>query len=108
MDQSVERSEILETQINMEDLPEAIADLRDAFADSSKQSRLENQRFEERLNKALQFQTKSPSQLKSPYKRLLPPPVSLEDHLNVLQQTLEQSRREDSRFESCLKQALEE
>ena len=107
--QQVDEFETKKRLSNVEEIPEAIADLRDAMFYTSKQSQLEDQEFEEKLHKALTFQPIHSQTLKSPPKKLkLLPPDNLEDHLNLLERTLNHSRREDIHFESFLKRAMEE
>lgn len=108
-DQQVDEFETKKLSSNVEEIPEAIADLRDAMFYTSKQSQLEDQEFEEKLHKALTFQPMRSQPLKSPPKKLkLLPPDNLEDHFNLLERTLDHSRREDIHFESFLKRAMEE
>jgi len=76
---------------------------------TSKQSQLEDQEFEKKLHKALTFQPMRSQPLKSTSKKMkLLPPGNLDDHFNLLERTLDRSRREDIHFESFLKRAMEE
>ena len=108
-DQPVDRFENNDLISKIEEIPEAIADLRDTMFCTSKQSQLEDQEFEEKLHKALTIQPMRSQPLKSTPKKLkLLPPGNLEDNFNLLERTLDRSRREDIHFESFLKRAMEE
>lgn len=86
------------------DLPESIATLCNAIADTSRQSRKENTFFESILLHVLTPEKKSVK--RSPVKQLSATPVSIEDHLDLLERRLQQSRSENKQFESYLKRAL--
>ena len=86
------------------DLPESIATLCNAIADTSRQSRKENTFFESILLHV--FTPEKKSVKRSPVKQLSATPVSIEDHLDLLERRLQQSRSENKQFESYLKRAL--
>lgn len=88
------------------DLPVGMVTVCDAIANTSKQIRQENQRFEEILLRAL---TPDRRPLKrSPIKQTSAPLLSTEDHLELLKLRLQQSHCEHKNFESFLKRTLDD
>ena len=89
------------------DLPDSIAILCGAIADSSRQSHEENKLFEAILLRVLTPEKKSFK--RSPVKQSsTTPPVSIEDHFDLLEKRLQQSRCESQQFETYLKRALDD
>lgn len=88
------------------DLPDSIATLCSAIADSSRQSHEENKLFEAILLRVLTPEKKSLK--RSPAKQSSTTPVSMEDHFDLLERRLQQSRCESQQFESYLKRALDD
>ena len=88
------------------DVPHNIASLCDAITDNSKQIEQENQRFEAILLKVLTPEKKSVKC--SPVKNSSVPFVSIDDHMELLERRLRQSRSENQNFESFLKRALDD
>lgn len=88
------------------DVPDSIATLCAAIADTSRRSRQENKLFESIL---LRVHTPEKKPVRcSPVKQFSARPSSIEDHYELLEKRLEQSRYEDQQFESYLKRALQD
>ncbi|XP_057368752.1 germinal-center associated nuclear protein-like [Daphnia carinata] len=88
------------------DVPDSIATLCAAIADTSKRSRQENKLFESIL---LRVHTPEKKPVRcSPVKQFTVTPSGIEDRYELLEIRLEQSRCEDKQFESYLKRALED
>ncbi|KAI9558454.1 hypothetical protein GHT06_015241 [Daphnia sinensis] len=88
------------------DVPDSIANLCAAIADTSRQSRQENKLFESILL-CVHTPEKKPVRY-SPVKQFSVTPSSIEDHYELLERKLQQSRCEGQQFETYLKRALED
>lgn len=102
-----EKADLVPNRQNAEslDLPINIATLCDTFADASRQTQQENQRFEEIL---LQVLTPDRSIKRLPVKQSSAPFLSNEDHLDLLERRVQQTRCENQHFETFLKRNLDD
>ena len=99
------------------DVPEEIAELCDKIAENKRQAREENERFEALLNRALSpaeavlpdsQRLKSSSARMSSNEFAASSQSNLIDRLELVEQTLNRSKRESRKFETYLLRALED
>jgi len=87
-------------------IPENIARLRDLIVETSRQSRLENERFEALLQRIPIAVAKTPELSKnSPLKSSRTTPT-IDNPIEHVNQMIQQLRREERDFESYLRRAL--